>query len=350
MEIKEIVREFRRYSKDHPLRTIVDQHFDEQGTPILEGAEWLNAINTINAIGRALLNLSYHDKKAYHDMIKMKLKAKHKDSYDLHGLISALAELSIVNTFICRSSNPETFIYEDRLQKNSNKNVEFSIKMERFMFHVEVKTSNLLLEDNKIATELKKSSEVLVLNARVKDFNLIKQKSPIPVIGSLEQRIKDFLESADGKFCKSDDNEVNLLVICWDERFEVPLIALKASQAEGLMTSSSFLKDKDGKTVLFNNIDCILVNSNYLFFKEYVMGLLFNRFSLEFPVDPFFQLFTQNYLIENTSSQERNLLLESIIQQKVCIVDETYANSLPKKSIAKFTGDRMIKFMPFTDK
>ena len=116
------------------------------------------------------------------------------------------------------------------------------------------------------------------------------------------------------------------------------------------MTNSSFLKDKDGKTVLFNNIDCILVNSNYLFFKEYVMGLLFNRFSLEFPVDPFFQLFTQNYLIENTSSQERNLLLESIIQQKVCIVDETYANSLPKKSIAKFTGDKMIKFMPFTDK
>ena len=99
-----------------------------------------------------------------------------------------------------------------------------------------------------------------------------------------------------------------------------------------------------------NNIDCILVNSNYLFFKEYVMGLLFNRFSLEFPVDPFFQLFTHNYLIENTSSQERNLLLESIIQQKVYIVDETYANSLPKKSIAKFTGDRMIKFMPFTDK
>ena len=31
MEIKEIVREFRRYSKDHPLRTIVDQYFDEQG-------------------------------------------------------------------------------------------------------------------------------------------------------------------------------------------------------------------------------------------------------------------------------------------------------------------------------
>ncbi|WP_455096420.1 hypothetical protein [Prevotella koreensis] len=350
MNVKDIISEFRKYSEDHPLRNIVDQHFDKQGNPILEGLGWVNAFNTINAIGRALLNLSYYDKKAYQDMIKKKLKAKQKDTYNLHGLISALAELSIMNTFICRSSKPESFIYEDRLQKNSNKNVEFSIEMRPFRFHVEVKTSDLLLEDKKIANALQKSPEVLVLDARVKDFDLIQQESPIPVIGSLEQRIKDFLESANGKFRKSDDNEVNLLVICWDERIEVPLIALKASQAEGLMTNSSFLKDTDGNPVLFNNIDCILVNSNYLFFKEYVMGILFNRFSLVFPVDPFFQLFTQNYLIENTVSQERNRLLESIIQQKVYIVDEAYADSLPKKSIAKFTGHRMIKFMPFTDK
>ena len=295
---QDIISEFRKYCKTHPLKIIADLYYDEKGNFKIEEIEknaW--AVNTMNAIQRALTNLNYASEDAYLDMIHNKLPAKAGKDYDNHQLISAFCELSLMNTFIARSSNPQSFKYEDRCNPDSRKNVEFSIEMEDFLFHVEVKTSNLVNEDVKIAEALESSSKAIILDARNPRYKEIEEKAQYPVIGSLDRRLIDYLESANQKFRKTElEKEINLLVICWDDRIHQPLMALKSKKAEGLLTSQSYNKNRDGTIKEYPNVDCILINSGYTLFKENVSFLLFDRFSPKFPVDPFFQLFTYNYL------------------------------------------------------
>ena len=331
-----IVKVFKTYHPTHPLKLVCDLIYDENGLFKTEDiAKYAWAFNTINAVGRALMTLADVSMEAYEDMVNVKLRAKKKKSYNQHNLISAFCELSLMNTFIVRSSDRSSFVYEDRCVDGSDKNVEFTIKMANFTFHVEVKTSDLLLEDRNIVKALENSEKVLVLDSRNKHFREIMEKSPVPVIGSLDNRIVDYLESANEKFSISkDEYEVNLLVICWDDRIHQPLMALKSVDAEGILTGNTHLKNEDGTPKTFDNVGCILINSSYFLFKEYIGFLLFDRFSPSFPVDPFYQLFTNNYLIDRNLTNDRVNMIQSIIQQKVTIVNEEYANTLPPVSIA----------------
>ena len=128
--LKDIIKEFRKYKDAHPLKLMSLVAYDENGEIIMNNfTQNIHVINSINAIGRPLQLLSRISRKAYDDMIKVKLAAVHGNTYDLHNLISALCELSVMNTFICRSSAPESFIYEDQVNPVSKKNVEFSIQM-----------------------------------------------------------------------------------------------------------------------------------------------------------------------------------------------------------------------------
>ena len=343
-----IIIEFRKYCKAHPLRIVADLFYDEHGNFKMEYLcknTW--AINTMIAIQRALTALCRVSEDAYLDMIRNKLPAKAGKDYDDHQLISAFCELSLMNTFIARSSKPESFKYEDRCSPDSRKNVEFSIEMADFLFHVEVKTSNLISEDIKIAELLEGSEKAIILDARNPRYKEIEEKSQYPVIGSLDRRLIDYLESANQKFRKTEsEKEINLLVICWDDRIHQPLMALKSKKAEGLLTSLSYNKNDDGSPKEYPNIDCILINSGYSLFKEYVSFLLFDRFSPVFPIDPFFQLFTQNYLIDCNLTESRIAIIQSIVQQKITIVDEYFAETLPEVSMAFFKNKehRIISF------
>lgn len=344
--LADIVSEFRKYSEDHPLRIMSDICIDADGNIIMDSLihnSW--ALNSINAVSRPLQLLARINEKAYEDMVRNKLRAKKKNSYNLHGLISAFCELSVMNTFICRSTNPETFIYEDRLRADNTKNVEFSIKMSDFLFHVEVKTSDLILEDKQIAELLEKYPSVMLTDAQTEDFEQLSASSDIPVRGSLARRLADFLDSANQKFAKTtEEKEVNLLVICWDDRIQQPLMALKSPKGQGLLTANSFMKDNDGQSLVYGNIDCILVNSNYALFKEFILGILFDRFTPSTPVDPFFQVFTYNYLIDHNLTAERVSMINSIIQQDSNVADETFADTLSPISIATMGKENTIKF------
>lgn len=333
---KDIVLTFREYSDDHPFKILSLICYDEKGLPLVNRmAENWWAINTINAVGRALMNLHYVSVEAYEDMVHSKLRAKDKGSYNSHGLISAMAELSIMNTFIVRSSDRKSFVYEDHVRQDSNKNVEFSIRMDKFLFHVEVKTSNLLIENQKIGNLLQNYPEVLVLDGRVANYKDLKNKIKIPFQGSLDNRIVDFLRSANDKFSKTQNaNEINLLVVCWDDREKQPILALKSERAAGILTNYSFLKDAEGNIETFPNIDCILVNGNYAWFQVLEQMLLGLYFRPDFPLDPFFQVFVNNYLIDCNLTSERIGIIDSIIQRKAIIADEKFANQLPLYSIA----------------
>lgn len=344
--LSDIVAEYRKYSEDHPLRWMSNLCIDKDGTIIKDSLiKYSWALNSISAVSRCLQNIARIDERAYYDMVRNKLKAKNKRSFDMHGLISAFCELSIMNTFICRSSDPESFRYEDHVKDGSSKNVEFSIKMSDFIFHVEVKTSNLILEDREIAELLKNNPAVLLTDAQTENYEEICAKTEFPVRGSLARRLADFLESANEKFGKTNnEKEINLLVICWDDRVHLPLMALKSPKAQGLLTEKSFITDDQGQPLKYDNVDCVLINGNYALFKEYIIGMLFKRFQPGFPVDPFFQVFTYNYIIDHNLTELRTNMIKSIIQQDATVVDETYADTLKPVSIATMKDDFTIKF------
>lgn len=114
INLNDIVLAFRKYCPDHPLKMIADNFFDETGSlkmNLMAEGSW--AINSVSAIARPLQFLASYSEKAYRDMIINKVSAADKETFNLHNLISAFCELSVMNTFICRSSDPKSFVYED---------------------------------------------------------------------------------------------------------------------------------------------------------------------------------------------------------------------------------------------
>lgn len=205
INLNDIVLAFRKYCPDHPLKMIADNFFDETGSfkmNLMAEGSW--AINSVSAIARPLQFLASHSEKAYRDMIINKVSAADKETFNLHNLISAFCELSVMNTFICRSSDPKSFVYEDRVRDDSDKNVEFSIKMQDFTFNVEVKSANLVLEDQEIAKLLRENPSVLMIDARIPNYQEVVDKAQMPVRGCLDNKIKDFLVDANKKFSKSN--------------------------------------------------------------------------------------------------------------------------------------------------
>lgn len=344
--LSDIVAEYRKYSEDHPLRWMSNLCIDKDGTIMKDSiGKYSWALNSISAVSGCLQTLARLDEKAYSDMVRNKLKAKNKKSFDMHGLISAFCELSVMNTFICRSSDPESFRYEDHVKEGSSNNVEFSINMSDFVFHVEVKTPNLILEDKEIAELLKENPAVLITDAQTENYEEIIANTVLPVRGSLARKLVDFLKSANKKFGKTnDEKEINLLVICWDDRVHLPLMALKSPKAQGVLTEKSFIIDEQGNPLKYDNVDCVLVNGNYALFKEYVTGMLFQKFRPKFPVNPFFQVFTYNFIIDHNLTESRTNMIKSIIQQDATVVDEAYADKLKPVSIATMKDDFTIKF------
>lgn len=63
-----------------------------------------------------------------------------------------------------------------------------------------------------------------------------------------------------------------------------------AEEGEGILTSQSYNRKADGTKKDYSNVDWIVINSGYALFKDYVSFLLFDLFSPEFPVNPFFLL------------------------------------------------------------
>lgn len=90
----------------------------------------------------------------------------------------------------------------------------------------------------------------------------------------------------------------------------------------------------------------VRLNSTYHLFKEYLGFMLFNQFSPSYPVDPFFQLFTNNYLIDLNLTEDRLCMIQNIIQQKVTVVDEVFASNLPPVSVA-FMKDKSKNIISF---
>ena len=237
------------YPADHPFHELLQLR-----TKHVYTRAYLNylekAINTVETI----------DAKVAEDFMMHKLAARNGDHCDLHALLAALCELSIMYTFILKMDGPETFIYEPKPVKGSNKNPEFCIQVSGITYYVEVKSMNFPIQREKIFKQFEERKVVRQYDARILPLTDVQKQESVP---STDVKVKDFLVDANKKFAKSDDgSHVNVLFICWSDETDQPATALK-SPHQGLLMANSWFKDSSGKVITFDNIDAIFISDIY---------------------------------------------------------------------------------------
>lgn len=93
-------------------------------------------------------------------------------------------------------------------------------------------------------------------------------------LGPADNRVKDFLISADSKFlaAKSEFKDLHgLLVIIWDDFIYEPITSLVHKNC-GLFTDQTFARDRDGKPLRFENVDGVVVIRHLHQFKRGAAG------------------------------------------------------------------------------
>ena len=319
--IKEIIA---NYPDDHIL------------CQVYKNRKLLFANSFLRGLNNALENVFCVCTTAYRDFANNKLRAADGVSFDFHSLIASMCELSIINTFIEKSENKDTFKYEPKLRNDNNKNVEFSIIINKVKYNVEVKSPNLSNYYNELHTKIEKHGSVVRFDTR--GFGKPEKENQI---GSTDPRVKDFLVDANNKFPNSNiPNELNVLFICWDDNNDQPCIALKHPM-HGLLTSRTWYKNGDEKPILFPNIDIIFVSDLYqciiahmLSGDEPLPGLITgipyfenNARFLPYRINPFNIAFARNVAIKPLIDIDESMIFNLPIafsDQYVQVVDENY--------------------------
>ena len=316
--MKEILQRLSSYSINHPLRELVEFGYDMDLNPRLP--EGMRALNILQPLLQVLQGFKVLNKTVYNSMLDDKLAAKNgKNDCDAHNLISALCELSIMNAFILASDKPESFQYEPRLVAGSQKNVEFSIEIGGICYNVEVKSANMIKEAKALEQNMVIEGQTIEPNERILPPEEWKKiVGGTPIMWSLDNKVKDFLQDTQEKFSPISD-DINLLVICWDGRYRKALTALK-SETNGLLTANTY-----EPKLRCDHISHILVSSLYGFIIEWINGSL----QPPYEQDPINLRFPYNFLIDynlNKPADIHDRLLGILGCEKLPVVDEQYVD------------------------
>lgn len=316
--MKELIKEFRKYPKTHPLRTNIDELFTPEGDIKSENMpnHWME-LNAYNMIGQALKTLQFYSPAGYKSMIGDKLKAKDKDEHNWHNFLSAMCELAVMYSFIISSDQPDSFVYEDNLRKDNKKDVDFSIAIGKVVFHVEIKSGNMLKQQMEEHNAAKKDNQVVIADQRIMPLELLEEIIPdAKLFGSLDNKIKDFLTDSLNKFnTDKTSEERNVLFICWDENIFQPCTAL-------LSEHHSLLKE-----VQTDAIDYIVVSDLYRQMESMMYGY-------KNPVpgsSPFFIRFCNTKVVDNGFDKEDEAfkILDGIVNG-LEVADEAYIKTCPE--------------------
>jgi hypothetical protein len=299
---------------------------------------WVNTFLT--HLDKALDNISKISTRAYKDFVYSKIVATDRGGFNNHSLLSSLCEVCIINTFILQSDCPESFLYEPKLRKDNRKNVEFSIRINNTRYNIEVKSPNLNNYYRQLEQKIEENSVVMRFDTRAFEKPTEAYQMPSPSI-----RVKDFLEDSNFKFPESNlQNQMNVLIIAWDENTDQPCIEMK-HPIHGLLTPNSWHKDDNGEPVLFPNIDLIFVSDLYRniiahmssgsdFLPSVLTGVPYFERNMRFPhdkINPFSLPFSRNVLIKPDMDINDILIRKAIFSlpiafsdQEIQVVDEEY--------------------------
>ncbi len=149
---------------------------------------------------------------------------------------------------------------------NSKKNPEVTITTNTYILGVEVKAPKLREHQ-----EQRSSKKIQIPGRTHFSEELIKNAGgKVSVTLPRDNPIKDFLISSNEKFeefKKELDNFYGVLVIVWDDYIYEPITSI-FSEHSGLFTKNSFAKDKEGNSLLFKNVDAVVIIRHLHIFVE----------------------------------------------------------------------------------
>lgn len=315
----DIIKYLKKYPQDNPFRVFVENAYNENHTPrIPEGVVSLNALQPLF---RVLQTLKCYSVNAFNSFVSDKLAAKKgKVDFDEHNFISALCELSFMYAFVSASDQPDSFQYEPRLIEGSNKNIEFSIVINGLRYDVEVKSANMIKQTKEFVDNMEKSGVAIEPHARMLPYNEWKNiPGDTPLMGSQDNKVADFIESAQEKFPKVTDS-IHLLVICWDGQYRKALTALK-SENSGLLTTNTYRPD-----LKYDHISHVIVTSQYGFLFDWMRGELPQLYAQ----DPINLRYAYNFIIDYNINKPNDIKdrLKGILGcEELTVVDENYVEN-----------------------
>lgn len=182
--------------------------------------------------------------------------------------IQAAVELTVCAHFA--RFFPEGFVYEEKV--NPPKDVDCSFRVGDYKFNVEVKCANF---EKKHAVDDGEGFKIGA-HGRLTDFKDLSGNlteafasvgSPLSEQRHMDNNLKDFLLSADGKFAAvTPDKELNVLVVACDDAMDMQKWYSYLYGSQGLFTPESFV-DSSG----YNKVDMVLLTNLYHRHKDPVL-------------------------------------------------------------------------------
>lgn len=330
--LSDMIKEFRRYSSNHPLKMASDYIFDENGN-IIKDKIWryCNIINSYNSICIALQTLYQRDVEVYKDFVLNKLKAEDsQNGYNKQRLISALAEIAVIFNFT-NSYGWTDFVYENKINDTSSKNVDFTITYPEQTFHIEIKTFDLQDRHKKLKKSHANGDYFIEINNKLSNesFQLVKTYFKERVVHSIDDRVENFVKDALPKFPNSKKRkESNVLLFNYNEKIEqINACLLKKNVGCLSKLNSSNILDFVVSTSLYTRI-------------EYYLEVLQNPSLLILMLpdqSPFYMHFCKWSIID--ANQAKDHSFEHDILSKICFNAPTctqyIADQIPDSYIYK---------------
>lgn len=187
--------------------------------------------------------------------------------FNINSYLQGISEL-----MLSIYANKKGYSYEidKRLKTTDNYDVDIQIKHNNFIFNIEVKTPNLICKDNKEKLNINTSFRTTDKSEYEKAIKSIEKDILRPAIEKSEGKYKgwcykkiddnkvlEYLKSAQDKFIKSDKNSINVLVIAVESKEMQNYWGYLYNIMSGIFTDSfeGKFKDKNGKVITSADFD-----------------------------------------------------------------------------------------------
>lgn len=212
---------------------------------------------------------------------KMQFK---KIKFDEKAFIQAACELSVA-VYFCEK---DSFKVEVKVNPANKKDVDVQFKSNGFTYNIEVKCASFEAKEIvqksdsfKFQTlgRLNNTNDLIKIISNCIDEGLSKkgELKPHEVLKNMDNNLKDFLESAHQKFnTNSNENEINILLICCDDPADMQSWVGYLIASEGLFTENSFLD-----TDKYNNVDLVVLTNLYFKHKDFNNKKIENSWNLD---------------------------------------------------------------------
>jgi hypothetical protein len=190
------------------------------------------------------------------------------DAFDEPKFLQAACETTIASTLA--RLYPESFVYEEEIKPP--KNVDCALERDGFKFNIEIKCPDFSVKhsiDGRSAFQAGAfgriddyASIVESLQSDVFDAkNNPKAEPDKPLLKQqhMDNKLKDFLLSAHGKFAdNTSEEELNVLVVCCSDRMDMQKWFFYMYGQKGLFTPESYHPSNE-----YKNVDLVVLTNTY---------------------------------------------------------------------------------------